>query len=77
VTAWGLGNALGPPDRLRLPPRNKRVAASVTKSYAEGIAEMFDEAQRPNPDGERRNIVLVDGDEKQIGYARPRRRSAR
>jgi hypothetical protein len=49
-------------------PRNKRVAASVTKSYAEGIAEMFDEAQRRNPDGERRNIVLVDGDEKQIGY---------
>ncbi len=49
-------------------PRNKRVAASVTKSYAEGIAEMFDEAQRRNPDGERRNIVLVAGDEKQIEY---------
>ncbi len=49
-------------------PQNKRVAASVTKSHAEGIAEMFDEAQRRNPDGERRNVVLVDGDEKQIEY---------
>ena len=47
-------------------PQNKRVAASVTKSHAEGVAEMFDEAQRRNPDGERRNVVLVDGDEKQI-----------
>jgi hypothetical protein len=49
-------------------PQNKRVAASLTKTYAEGVAEMFDEAQRRNPDGERRNVVLVDGDEKQIAY---------
>ena len=49
-------------------PQNKRLAASLTKTYAEGIAEMFDEAQRRNPDGERRNIVLLDGDEKQIEY---------
>jgi hypothetical protein len=49
-------------------PQNKRVAASLTKSYAEGIAEMFDEAQRRNPEGERRTAVLVDGDEKQIEY---------
>jgi hypothetical protein len=27
---------------------------------------MFDEAQRRNPGGKRRNVVLVDGDEKQI-----------
>jgi hypothetical protein len=47
-------------------PQNKRVAASVAMSLAEGVAAMFDEAQRRNPDGERRNIVLVDGDEKQI-----------
>ena len=32
-------------------PQNKRVAASLTKTYAEGIAEMFDEAQRRNPRG--------------------------
>lgn len=49
-------------------PQNKRVAASLTKSYAEGIAEMFDEAQRRNPEGERRTAVLVDGDGKQIEY---------
>lgn len=51
-------------------PQNKRVAASLTKTYAEGIAEMFDEAQRRNPDGERRNVVLLDGDEKQIEYVK-------
>jgi hypothetical protein len=50
-------------------PQNKRVAASVTKSHAEGIAEMFDEAERRNPDGKRRTLVLLDGDEKQIEYA--------
>ena len=50
-------------------PQNKRVAASLTKSYAEGVAEMFDEAQRRNPKGERRNALLIDGDEKQIEYA--------
>lgn len=49
-------------------PQNKRVAASVAKTYAEGIAAMFDEAQRRNPRGERRNVVLLDGDEKQIEY---------
>ena len=49
-------------------PQNKRAAASLTKTYAEGIAEMFDEAQRRNPHGERRNVVLLDGDEKQIEY---------
>jgi hypothetical protein len=49
-------------------PQNKRVAASLTKPYAEGIAEMFDEAERRNPDGKRRNVALLDGDEKQIEY---------
>jgi hypothetical protein len=47
-------------------PQNKRVTASVIKSLAEGVAGMFDEAQRRNPDGKRRTVVLVDGDEKQI-----------
>jgi hypothetical protein len=49
-------------------PQNKRVAASLAKSNAEGVAEMFDEAQRRNPDGKRRSVVLLDGDEKQIEY---------
>ncbi len=47
-------------------PQNKRVAASLVKSNAQGVAEMFDEAQRRNPDGRRRNVVLLDGDQKQI-----------
>jgi hypothetical protein len=50
-------------------PQNKRVAASVAKSHADGIAEMFDEAESRNPDGKRRNVVLLDGDEKQIESA--------
>ena len=49
-------------------PQNKRVTASVTKSLKEGVTEMFDEAQRRNPEGERRNVVLIDGDEKQKEY---------
>ena len=47
-------------------PQNKRVAASLTLSHAEGVSEMFDEAQRRNPDGARKNVVLIDGDEKQL-----------
>jgi hypothetical protein len=50
-------------------PQNKRVSASVALSLAEGVAAMFDEAQRRNPGGKRRNVVLVDGDEKQIERA--------
>jgi hypothetical protein len=46
-------------------PQNKRVAASVVKSHAEGIAGMFDESVRRNPAGRRRNVVLIDGDDKQ------------
>jgi hypothetical protein len=46
-------------------PQNKRVAASVSKNVAEGVAEMFDEVQRKNPDGKRRNLVLIDGDDNQ------------
>jgi hypothetical protein len=49
-------------------PQNKRVAASLAKTYAEGVAAMFDEAQRRNPKGERRNVALLDGDEKQLEY---------
>jgi hypothetical protein len=49
-------------------PQNKRVAASLAKSLAEGVAEMFNEAQRRNPNGSRRTVVLLDGDEKQIEY---------
>jgi len=47
-------------------PQDKRVNASIQKSQAQGIGEMFDEMQRRNPDGQRNIVVLVDGEEKQI-----------
>jgi hypothetical protein len=62
-----------PKGRARIPrnkamprPQNKRVAASVKDSHAVGVARMFDEAQRRNPNGERTTVVLVDGDEHQL-----------
>jgi len=47
-------------------PQNKRVRASLQKSQAQGICEMFDELERRNPEGHRKNVVLVDGEERQI-----------
>ena len=68
-------NAADIMDRLRnasdvaaraLPrPARKRVAATVKNSLADGIAEMFDEADRRDPERERPCVVLVDGDEDQ------------
>jgi len=51
-------------------PRNKRVRASLEKSQAEGISEMFDELERRNPDGQRQCVILVDGEEHQMEYIR-------
>jgi hypothetical protein len=62
------GRKRQPRSRKAPRPQNKRVAASLTKLYAEGVAEMFDEAQRRNSDGKRRDVVLLDGDPKQIEY---------
>ena len=46
-------------------PKQKRVAASVEKSLAEGVAEVFDEADRRDPDRVRPTVVLIDGNEYQ------------
>ncbi len=46
-------------------PQNKRVSASVEKSQAEGIAEMFAEAERRDPEHQRVTVVLIDGEEHQ------------
>lgn len=46
-------------------PQNKRVRASVEKTQAEGIAEMFDEIERRDPCAQRTTVVLVDGEERQ------------
>jgi len=50
-----------PPPR----PVDKRVWASAEKSEANGIAEMFDEADRRDPRRCRTAVALVDGDESQ------------
>jgi hypothetical protein len=46
-------------------PTHKRVAASVEKSLAEGVAEVFDEADRRDPTHERPAVALIDGNEYQ------------
>lgn len=46
-------------------PQNKRLNASVVKSQAEGIAEMFDEFDRRDPGRSRTAIILLDGEEHQ------------
>ena len=57
----------GKGDEARVLPRpqHKRVAASVEKTLAEGVAEMFDEADRRDPERERPTVVLIDGNEHQ------------
>ena len=55
-------------ERKRPRPENKRVGASLEKAPKQVIAEMFDEAERRDPEHLRRWIVAVDGDEKQLRY---------
>jgi len=45
-------------------PQSKRVWASLERPLAAVIAEMFDEAQRMDPERKRPWLVLVDGDQK-------------
>ena len=46
-------------------PQNKRLWASVDKDQSKGITEMFDEADRRDPERSRNVVVLVDGEESQ------------
>ena len=50
-------------------PEHKRVWASLAQSPEEVIREMFDEAARRDPQGQKRWVALVDGNLPQIGYA--------
>jgi len=50
--------------------RNKRVWASVEKSAKAVTRELFDEAERRDPDHQRPWICLVDGDQHQIARVR-------
>jgi hypothetical protein len=47
-------------------PHDKRVNASIQKSQAQGISEMFDEMQRRDPEHQRKTVVLLDGEGKQL-----------
>jgi hypothetical protein len=46
-------------------PRNKRVSATVEKNLPSAIIDMFDEAERRDPDHSRTTVVLVDGSDAQ------------
>ena len=54
-------------ETIRPKVRNKRVWASLRKSPAEVIEELFAEAQHRDPQHERTWLVLVDGLEAQLG----------
>ena len=57
---------------IHKPPRaqNKRVWASVEKNAEEITQEVFEEAQRRDPEHKRNWVVLVDGDRHQIARVR-------
>jgi hypothetical protein len=46
-------------------PYGKKLVASVEKSQAEGIGDMFDELDRRDPSRKRTAVVLIDGEEHQ------------
>jgi hypothetical protein len=54
-------------ETIRPKVRNKRVWASLRQSPAEVIEELFAEAERRDPRHERTWLVLVDGQETQLG----------
>ena len=58
---------LDEPETIRPKVRNKRVWASLRQSPAEVVEQLFAEAQRRDPLHERTWLVLVDGQEAQLG----------
>lgn len=58
---------LDEPETRRPKVRNNRVWASLRQSPAEVIEQLFAEAQRRDPQHERTWLVLVDGQETQLG----------
>lgn len=54
------------PEKSPPRPENKRVWASLEKSSKDVINEMFEEAQRRDPEHKREWVVLVDGAEHQM-----------
>jgi hypothetical protein len=63
----------GDPDapKVRMPkPEKKRIAATIENSLPTAVAEMFDEADRRDPERRRTTGVLVDGSEPQLAAIR-------
>jgi hypothetical protein len=46
-------------------PQRKRLTASVERNLGEQVTELFDEADRRDPERTRETVVLIDGDEHQ------------
>jgi hypothetical protein len=63
-----IGHNLEPLPRPEI--QNKRVWASVEKEAQTVIQSAFDEASRRDPEQQRRWVVLVDGEEQQLNYAK-------
>lgn len=63
---------LVPTDKTRKPPRAKRkwLCASVVDDAATVLADIFDEAERRDPDHQRTWVALVDGNNHQIDRIR-------
>jgi hypothetical protein len=62
-------DVLAPTNDKTLPApktKNKWLTASVVEDAATVVADIFDEAQRRDPDGARRWVALVDGNNHQI-----------
>jgi hypothetical protein len=59
-----------PPERDRPRPKNKRLTASIEQDARARIVELFDEADRRDPQRTREVVVLVDGLEHPIDVIR-------
>jgi len=55
-----------PVEQIRPRPKSKRVWASVEKSSMQVVEELLQEARRRDPDGKRRWVAVVDGQESQL-----------
>ena len=58
-----------PPEKRRRPhAEHKRVWATIEKEAVEAITKLFDEAERRDPQHQRRWVAVVDGNKDQLAY---------
>ena len=63
--------------KVRMPrPERKRVAATVEKTLLEAVCEVFDEADRREPEQQRTTGVVIDGNEHQLAVIKAEAASA-